>query len=100
MAEPTTPIDDASARLLMTMLESAARNVQSWLAERHRGSSSDGEVTVEVGPTGVLLELTIDEQARRRLDARTLGDRVVAAVRAAEAAERMAYARRFPGRSR
>jgi len=100
LAEPRTPIDDASVRLLMTMLKSAALDVRSWLALRHHGSSAGGEVTAEVGPTGALLELTIDERARRRLDARTLGDRVVAAVHAAEAAERAAYAQRFPGRLR
>ncbi|MBS2552745.1 YbaB/EbfC family nucleoid-associated protein [Catenulispora sp. NL8] len=100
MSEYTTPIDEASARMLMTMLESAAQDVRSWLAARHRGSSGGGEVTAEVGPTGVLTGLTIQEQARRRLDASTLGDRVVAAVRAAEAAERAAYAQRFPGRLR
>lgn len=100
MTESITPIDDASARLLTTMLESAARDVRSWLAARHHGSSGGGEVTAEVGPAGALMELTVDEQARRRLDARTLGEHVVAAVRAAEAAERAARAQRFPGRLR
>src|SRR5215469_13784942 len=62
----------------------AAEVVQS----SFEGSSAAEEVVATVTGSGVLTEVRITEQARRHVDNLTLGDLVVEAVRAAEAAAR------------
>jgi DNA-binding protein YbaB len=59
-------------------------------AQSFEGSAAEGGVRATVTGLGVLTDVSIGELARRELDNLTLGDTVVEAIRAAEAAARQA----------
>lgn len=60
--------------------------VEEWSTREFTGSADEGRIVATVDAVGSLLRLDIGALSKRRLDGVTLGDAVVVAVHAAEAA--------------
>lgn len=71
---------------LPTFIEDVQAAVSTWREMTFSGEAGDGRVVAVVNAIGVLERIDIDVLARRRLDNVSLGEAIVAAVRAAEAA--------------
>ncbi len=69
---------------LAATLEAAADFAERAPVQRYEAAVADGEVAAAVSGGGGLLEVRISTAARRQIDNLTLGDHVVAAIRAAE----------------
>ncbi|GII78350.1 hypothetical protein Sru01_33320 [Sphaerisporangium rufum] len=69
----------------------AAEAARDWAAREFTGPAADGQVVATVDAFGTLRGLEIHVLARRRLDNVTLGEAIVAAVRAAESAAATAH---------
>ncbi|MCO6006944.1 YbaB/EbfC family nucleoid-associated protein [Actinoallomurus purpureus] len=83
------PIDlEQLAQELPKIKERASAIAAEVVQSSFEGSSADERVVATVTGAGVLTAVRITELARRQVDNLTLGDLVVEAVRAAEAAAR------------
>ncbi|MGC5291044.1 YbaB/EbfC family nucleoid-associated protein [Micromonospora sp. DT231] len=70
---------------ITTLLETATSGTGQLVHEQFVGTAADGLVTATVSGAKELLDVSVAARAHRTVDTVTLGEAVVAAVRAAEA---------------
>ncbi|GLW05019.1 hypothetical protein Misp01_01490 [Microtetraspora sp. NBRC 13810] len=84
-------MDDAhELETLMAQLSTASARMEelvaAWTERTFTGGAEEGEVVATADSFGTLLGLDVSRRAKERLDSARLGEAIVAAVHAAEAA--------------